>query len=157
MSIVLDMITEGFRKKIDRDGGLEEGTLKFVLPPHGCVFIDGSVSPNIISNDDRVADCTVTTEAGTLIAMITGEVDGVRAFREGKILCEGDLRIMMVMGPIGVSRQIAANSPAPDWDVPGNLRFPFPLTDPVCDPDCDKAEKDPQEDRGAGSEKRPGN
>jgi putative sterol carrier protein len=133
MSIILEMLTLGFRLKVARDGGLEDGTLKFVLPNHGFIFIDGNQIPNTVSNDDRIADCTVTTEASTLLAMITGEVDGVRAFRHGKIVCEGDLRILMVMGPIGVSRTEAASG-APDWEIPGNLRFPFSLSDPTCDP-----------------------
>jgi len=145
ISIILSMLTEGFRKKIERDGGLEEGTLKIDLTPEGYIYIDGNVSPNVVSNDNKTADCTLTTTAQTLLAMITGQIDGVSAFQHGKITVEGDLRIVMVMGPIGVSR-MGPQVTAPDWDVKGNLRFPFPIPDPHTTLASDKAPADDDKD-----------
>ena len=102
----IQKITEGFRSKVERDGGLERGTLKFNLG-EGVVYIDGNCQPNIVSNEDKPADCTLSTTTDVIRAMIAGQVDGLSALKHGKISLEGDMRIIMAFGPIGVNRSIA--------------------------------------------------
>ena len=125
MNKTLRTITEGFRRKVARDMGLSEGTLRFDFGDDGCVYIDGRRQPNRVSNERKDADCVVFMALCALESMINGRLDGVRAVRERQVTVVGDLGIVMAFGP--AEGDLPGES-TPAQDNPlllGNLRFPF--------------------------------
>ena len=51
--------------------------------------------PNVVSNDDQDAQCTLKMTLEDFIAMRNGEMDGMTAFMSGKLKVEGDMGIAM--------------------------------------------------------------
>jgi hypothetical protein len=102
MNSKLKRLTEGFKRKVNRDGGLETGSLRFDFGEDGCVLIDGGRFPNHVSNNkSRPAHCTVFTSLETIENMVMGKLDGVGAIRDGHLTVTGDLKKVMAFGPIG--------------------------------------------------------
>jgi putative sterol carrier protein len=58
-------------------------------------MLDASQVPNLISNDDGEADCTLKISLDDFIAMTQGELDGTSAFMSGRLKIEGDMGIAM--------------------------------------------------------------
>ena len=90
----LQEITEGMRQRVGEDSGLG-ARLKFDFGDDGIVFLDATQVPNVISNDDAEADCTLKISMNDFIAMTKGELDGTTAFMMGKLKIEGDMGIAM--------------------------------------------------------------
>ena len=70
------------------------GTLKFVIDDL-IVFVDGSGSSNIVSQEDNEADCTITTSAATLLELQSGDLNPMMAVMGGKIKIGGDMGLAM--------------------------------------------------------------
>ena len=70
------------------------GIIKFVLDGQA-VLIDGSGDKNIVSAEDRDADCTITTSVETLQKLQAGELNPMMAVMGGKIKISGDMGLAM--------------------------------------------------------------
>ena len=70
------------------------GTLKFVIDDL-IVFVDGSGTSNIVSQEDNEADCTITTSAATLLELQSGDLNPMMAVMGGKIKIGGDMGLAM--------------------------------------------------------------
>ena len=90
----LEQITEGLRERVGEDCGLG-ASLKFNFGDDGVVMLDATQVPNVISNDDGDAQCTMNIAMDDFIAMTKGELDGMTAFMAGKLKIEGDMGIAM--------------------------------------------------------------
>ncbi len=90
----LEQITEGMRERVAEDSGLG-AKVKFDFGDDGVVLLDASQVPNVVSNDDADADCTLKISMADFIAMTQGELDGTTAFMMGKLKVEGDMGIAM--------------------------------------------------------------
>jgi len=90
----LEQITEGMRERVAEDSGLG-AKVKFDFGDDGVVMLDASQVPNVVSNDDADADCTLKISMADFIAMTQGELDGTTAFMMGKLKVEGDMGIAM--------------------------------------------------------------
>jgi putative sterol carrier protein len=95
----LESLTTGLREKIGEDSGLG-ATLKFDFGDDGYLFLDATQTPNIISNEDGDAQCTMILSLENFMAMADGSLDGTAAFMSGKLKIEGDMGIAMKLGPI---------------------------------------------------------
>jgi putative sterol carrier protein len=69
-------------------------TVKF-RTGQGVIFIDGNQTPPSVSNDDKAADCTLKMDLGDVVALITGELDGMSAFMTGRLKIEGDISVAL--------------------------------------------------------------
>jgi putative sterol carrier protein len=74
-------------------------TVKFSTD-QGVVYIDGSVNPPAVSNDDKDADCTVKMEFSDFDDLVNGKLDGMTAFMTGKLKIEGDMGVAMKLQSI---------------------------------------------------------
>jgi putative sterol carrier protein len=73
--------------------------LKFVYPGAGVIMIDGRTIPNVVSNRDEAADCTVEIDPAVHFKLLHGEMDQGLAFRQGKMRISGDVAIAVRLGP----------------------------------------------------------
>ena len=80
----LEEITEGMRDRIGEDCGLD-ATLKFDFGDDGIVFLDADTVPNVVSNEDNEADCTIKISKDNFESLAAGDLDPTTAFMMGKI------------------------------------------------------------------------
>jgi putative sterol carrier protein len=90
----LEQITEGMRERVGEDCGLG-AKLKFDFGDDGIVFLDATQVPNVVTNEDEDADCTLQISMDDFVAMTKGELDGTTAFMMGKLKIQGDMGIAM--------------------------------------------------------------
>lgn len=90
----LEQITEGMRERVGEDCGLG-AKVKWDFSDDGIVLLDATQVPNVVSNEDSDADCTLKISMADFIAMTQGELDGTTAFMMGKLKIEGDMSIAM--------------------------------------------------------------
>jgi len=95
----LEEITNGMRERIGEDCGLD-ATLKFDFGDDGLVFVDATVVPNTVSNEDLDADCTITITKDNFEALAAGELDPTTAFMMGKLKIGGNMSIAMKLQSI---------------------------------------------------------
>lgn len=92
--MTLEEITAGLAERVGEDCGLG-ATMKFDFGDDGIIHLDATVVPNVVSNDDSEAQCTLKLALEDFIAMRSGEMDGMTAFMSGKLKIEGDMAIAM--------------------------------------------------------------
>jgi putative sterol carrier protein len=90
----LNAATKVLREKVGSDSGLGT-TLKFDCGSEGMVLIDGTTMPNVVSNDDREAACTIALSMDTLGRLLLRELDPTTAFMMGKLKVSGDMSVAM--------------------------------------------------------------
>ncbi len=91
--MALKEITEAFKAQAAKAGSLGK-SLKFVFE-EGVVFIDLTGEQPLVSNDDREADCTITTKVETLDKLRKGEINPMMAVMTGKVKIKGDMGVAM--------------------------------------------------------------
>ena len=92
--MTLDAATQAIRSKVGDDSGLN-ATLKFDLGADGFIVIDGSATPNTVTNTDTSTDCTVGITLDNLHAMLAGDLDPATGFMAGKLKVSGDMSVAM--------------------------------------------------------------
>jgi len=68
--------------------------LKFVLGEE-IILIDGSGEKNVVSSDDEEADCTISTDPETFMALKSGDLNPMMAVMSGKVKIKGDMGLAM--------------------------------------------------------------
>lgn len=91
--MTIEEITEQFRAQAAKAPAMDK-TLKFVFD-EGIVFIDLTGDTPQINNEDREADCTITTKLATLDALRKGELNPMMAVMSGKVKIKGDMGVAM--------------------------------------------------------------
>lgn len=61
----------------------------------GVVFIDTTQVPNVISNEENDAECTLEISTQNALKMIDGELNPMMAYMTGKLKIKGDMGIAM--------------------------------------------------------------
>ena len=74
-------------------------TLKFKLGDK-VIFLDGSGDSNVVSGDDKDADCTISVSEEDMTALMTGDLNPMMAFMGGKIKVDGDMGVAMKLQSI---------------------------------------------------------
>lgn len=69
-------------------------TLKLVVDDH-TVLIDGTGDTNVVSMEDKEADCTISTSLETLMGLQSGDINPMMAVMGGKIKIKGDMGLAM--------------------------------------------------------------
>ncbi len=92
--MTLEEITTGLAERVGEDCGLG-ASLKFDFGDDGIIHLDATVVPNVVTNEDKDATCTLKITLDDFVAMRQGELDGMTAFMSGKLKVEGDMGIAM--------------------------------------------------------------
>ena len=86
-------ILEQFRKHAANASPIG-ATIKFVLDDE-VFLIDGTGSENRVSEEDRDADCTISTSKQTLQDLQSGKLNPMMAVMTGKVKIKGDMGLAM--------------------------------------------------------------
>lgn len=71
-------------------------TMKLVLGDDTeVVYVDMTTTPAVVSNENKDADCTITTTIETLEALRSGSLNPMMAVMGGKIKIKGDMGVAM--------------------------------------------------------------
>ena len=84
-----DLIFEQMKEKAMNAEPLG-GTLKFKIDDK-TVYIDGSGDANVISTDDKEADCTISASLDVLMKLKNGEINPMMAVMGGQVKIVGDM------------------------------------------------------------------
>ena len=91
--MTLDAITEQFKALASKAPSIGK-TLKFVFD-EGTVFVDLSGDTPSVSNENKVADCTISTSVENLMKLRSGDLNPMMAVISGKVKIEGDMGVAM--------------------------------------------------------------
>lgn len=89
----LAAVTKVFEESAQKAVGID-GALKFVLD-QGIVHVDFTGEQPSVTNEDKDADCTITTSIATLEAISSGKQNPMMAVMTGKIKIKGDMGLAM--------------------------------------------------------------
>lgn len=91
MSDVIDKAIEALKAKFS--GGFD-GVAKFVIPGEGAIVLDAQ---GVRAGDDE-ADVTLTADADTFAAILSGDLNATGAFMTGKLTVDGSMGLAMQLG-----------------------------------------------------------
>ncbi|MCO6477327.1 MAG: SCP2 sterol-binding domain-containing protein [Phaeodactylibacter sp.] len=91
--MTLEAITEQFTKTAARVPALGK-SVKFVFE-QGPVHIDLTNEQAVVTNEDKEANCVITTKIETLDAIRRGEMNAMMAVMSGKVKIRGDMELAM--------------------------------------------------------------
>ena len=98
--MTLEEITQKINQLSTEHGGKIGSTIKFRFQDDTVIFLDDSVSPPTVSNQDDDAACTVKISQENLIRLMDGEMNAMGAYMTGKLKIEGDMGIAMKLANI---------------------------------------------------------
>ena len=95
----IESATTKIKEKVGEDCGLGS-TLKFDCGDDGVIFIDANTVPNVVTNENTDAACTVKITLADLDSMLSGDLDPMAAFSLGKLQLDSDMAVAMKLGNI---------------------------------------------------------
>lgn len=95
----LESITTRVQELAVKKGGSIGSKIKFHFD-EGCIYLDDTVSPAVVSNEDEQADCTVKVNLSNFEKLMSGEMNAMGAFMMGKIKVEGDMSVAMKLSSL---------------------------------------------------------
>lgn len=91
--MTIDDIVDGIQAKADKADPIGN-SLKLNIGEN-IVHIDGTGDSNLVSSEDKEADCTVTISDENFKALVKGDLNPMMAFMSGKIKIKGDMGVAM--------------------------------------------------------------
>lgn len=95
----LDALTNQIREKVGTNSGLD-ATVKFDLGDEGVIYVDGKSSPNLVSNENKDADCTITMSMENFLKLVQGDLDPTTAYMFGKLKVAGSMGVAMKLSKV---------------------------------------------------------
>ena len=91
--MALEQVLETIQKQANNVDPIG-ASIKFVLDDQ-CIHLDGKGDSNIITTDDKEADCVISTDMDTFQKLQAGEMNPMMAVMTGKIKIKGDMGVAM--------------------------------------------------------------
>lgn len=95
----LNEITAKVKELSSKSSGKIESKIKFVFND-GCIFIDDTINPTIINNENQEADCTITISNDDFGKILNKEMDSMEAFMSGKMKISGEMTVAMKLSSL---------------------------------------------------------
>lgn len=92
--MTLDEILSEIQLKTSRANGLHARAL-FDFGENGCIHVDTTENPTIISTENKESDVTFITSIETFSKILKGETDPTICFMMGKLRVRGSLGLAM--------------------------------------------------------------
>ena len=89
----LSTLTDRLRTVVGADSDTK-AKVKFDTD-EGIVFIDTTQTPNVVSNEDHDAECTLEISTQNALKMIDGDLNPMMAYMTGKLKIKGDMGVAM--------------------------------------------------------------
>jgi putative sterol carrier protein len=93
MSDVISAAVAALKEKL---GSGFDGVAKFVITGEGAIMLDGAGARAA----DEAADVTLTADADTFQAILSGDLNPTAAFMTGKLAVDGDMGTAMRLGAV---------------------------------------------------------
>ena len=94
----LQEATQAVKAKVGTNSGLG-ATVKFALD-EGVIYLDGKTIPNVVSNEDKDAECTIRLTLENFTKMLNGDLDATLAFMTGRLKVEGNMGVAMKLSSV---------------------------------------------------------
>lgn len=98
--MTLEEITQKVQDLSNSHQGKIGSTIKFQFEDGGVIFLDDSVSPPIVTNNDNSAQCTVKMSTENFLKLMDGEMNAMGAYMMGRLKIDGDMAIAMKLANI---------------------------------------------------------
>ncbi|MEM9920558.1 MAG: SCP2 sterol-binding domain-containing protein [Bacteroidota bacterium] len=89
----LEALTSEFSKRANQSNPVG-ATFKFVLDDM-VIHVDGTGDSNVITNEDKEADCTISASMDTFMKIQQGKLNPMMAAMTGKVKIKGDMGLAM--------------------------------------------------------------
>lgn len=89
----LEAIYEGIKEKAANLDSID-ATLKMVVDDQ-IIYVDGTGEGNVVSQDDKDADCVISTSIDTMKELLSGNSNPMMAVMMGKVKIKGDMGVAM--------------------------------------------------------------
>ena len=90
----LESITNNVKELASKKGGAIGYKIKF-QSDEGFIYLDDTVSPAVVSNEDLNADCVIRVSLSNLEKLISGDLNPTGAFMMGKLKIDGNMGVAM--------------------------------------------------------------
>lgn len=95
----LENITEKIKTLAAGKGGKIGSKIKFEFE-EGFIYLDDTVSPTLVSNEDLNADCVVRVSLSNFEKLMSGDMNAMGAFMMGKLKVDGDMSVAMKLSSL---------------------------------------------------------
>lgn len=90
----VENLAERMRSDLMRYAGLNY-TVKFVFDEGGVLFLDGTVTPPVLSEADEDADCTLRLSLDNAEKLIDGQLNPTLAYTMGRLKVDGSVGVAL--------------------------------------------------------------
>lgn len=89
----LESILAGMQEKASKLAPIN-ATLKLAIDEI-IVYVDGTGDSNVVSQDDKEADCTISASKDVMASLMSGDTNPMMAVMTGKVKISGDMGVAM--------------------------------------------------------------
>lgn len=97
--MTLSEATEKVTKMAANNGGKVNAIINFRFD-EGVIHLDDTVSPALVSNENKNANCTIRLSLDNFGKMMHGDLNPMMAFMTGKMKVDGDKTVAMKLASL---------------------------------------------------------
>lgn len=97
--MTLDEATQKVAKLAENNGGKVKAIINFKFD-EGSIHLDDTVSPTLVSNEEKNAACTIKLTLSNFEKLMDGSLNPMMAFMAGKMKIEGDKGVAMKLSSL---------------------------------------------------------
>lgn len=97
--MTLEEATSKVSKMASNNGGKVNAVINFQFD-EGLIHLNDTVSPTLVSNDHKDAQCTLKMSLTNFEKLLSGDLNPMMAFMSGKMKVEGDKGVAMKLASL---------------------------------------------------------
>ena len=95
----LDEATQKVARMAENNGGKVNAIINFKFD-EGVIHLDDTVTPTVVSNEEKNAACTIKMSIDNFEKLMTGNLNPMMAFMAGKMKIDGDKGVAMKLASL---------------------------------------------------------